>query len=1217
MNFALYKTKPLHLTFIVTVCCLWLGLSTVTQAQAHVTSESQEVVLREGLVIDGIGQYGRSPVHRDVLEALMLSGQWAEPHEGAPLVNADGRTCTWRKISADEQDWFSAQGRGGYLYVRVDSDSERIMLLHMKGNSMAYVNGIPRIGSRYQYKDRGEAWEPHFDYVRLPIVLHKGRNDLLFNRAWRSGGRVKARLLQPTAEVMFNTDDTTLPDLVTGQTLRTHGSVVVINASDRIQRDLALTVAWPDRPTTLIKLPVIQPCTVRKVAFPLQCEAPAPEQTGTQSIQLAVFHENNGPFTPLDQCVLNLDLRQPDEAYKRTFVSDIDGSVQYYAVNPVTPLPGDTSPAALVLSVHGAGVEAINQARSYASKNWCNVVSPTNRRPYGFDWEDWGRLDALEVLDDAKASLGFDPERVYLTGHSMGGHGAWILGSTYPDRFAAIGPSAGWLSFWSYRGAKKASDPSPIEALLGRAESAGDTMTLVKNLPARGIYILHGGADDNVRPDQSRMMIEHLETFHHDFIYHEEPNQGHWWDLSDEPGSDCVDWAPMFDFFARHSLPPDKTVRQVDFVTVNPGISAWCHWAGIEDQIEPLELSSLRIRLDPGQRRFVGTTQNVARLCLKLDTLPGTAPLTVTLDNQTLTDIPYPTKDRSIRLTQIDGQWCLAEKAAPRLKGPYRYGPFKAAFNHHMIFVYGTQGNPEENQWAQTKARFDAEQWWYQGNGNVDVMADVDFDPDEKSDCGVILYGHATTNLAWEPLLGSSPVQVIPGTVIIGQRKVQGDNLACLFLRPRPGNDNACVAAVSGTGSAGMQLTSRLQYIFAGCNYPDCIVIGPEMLTKGADGIRVAGLFGSDWGVESGHFAWSKPIQADSEETASQDLPAYIGPDPRPFVMPRHYVCQKTSDPISVDGKLDEPSWQQAAWTEPFVDIEGCMRPVVPKLTTRAKMLWDDQYFYIGAQLEEPHVWGTITERNAVIFHDNDFEVFIDPDGDNHHYVEFEMNALNTVWNLVMDKPYKNGGSATNIDMPGQQSGVYVQGTLNEPSDEDRYWSVEIAFPFQALAERTNIAFAPQKHPQWRINFSRVQWGHKVMDGGYQRVPSKTERTDTWHEDNWVWSPQGVVNMHRPETWGIVQFSESPVGTAFTPYKDPTMEARYLLHHILYRQEQYKQRRGHYAATLAQLDLESLSDQSITLQTSKQGWQAKIALNSNEALQQLLTLRQDGKIEVE
>ena len=113
-------------------------------------------------------------------------------------------------------------------------------------------------------------------------------------------------------------------------------------------------------------------------------------------------------------------------------------------------------------------------------------------------------------------------------------------------------------------------------------------------------------------------------------------------------------------------------------------------------------------------------------------------------------------------------------------------------------------------------------------------------------------------------------------------------------------------------------------------------------------------------------------------------------------------------------------------------------------------MLWDNQFLYVYAQLQEPHVWGTLTKKNSIIFHDNDFEVFIDPESSGENYYEFEMNALNTIWELTLVKRYTKGGPAIlGTNLPGLMSAVRIDGSLNDPSDIDRSWSVEIAFPFK------------------------------------------------------------------------------------------------------------------------------------------------------------------------
>lgn len=231
----------------------------------------------------------------------------------------------------------------------------------------------------------------------------------------------------------------------------------------------------------------------------------------------------------------------------------------------------------------------------------------------------------------------------------------------------------------------------------------------------------------------------------------------------------------------------------------------------------------------------------------------------------------------------------------------------------------------------------------------------------------------------------------------------------------------------------------------------------------------------------------------------------------------QQYQAIKISKPLKIDGKLDDAAWARAPWTQNFIDIEGQTKPI-PRFRTRAKMLWDDTYLYIAAEMEEPNLWATYDRHDMVIFHEHDFEVFLDPDGDTLHYFEFEMNALNTGWDLYLPKPYNKGGKADNgWEMPGLKTAVHLKGTLNNPADKDEGWTLEIAMPWTAFNRGPRPAVAPKPGEQWRINFSRVEWQIDVVDGKYQKRKGLKE-------DNWVWSPQGVINMHVPEKWGRVNF---------------------------------------------------------------------------------------------
>jgi len=335
-----------------------------------------------------------------------------------------------------------------------------------------------------------------------------------------------------------------------------------------------------------------------------------------------------------------------------------------------------------------------------------------------------------------------------------------------------------------------------------------------------------------------------------------------------------------------------------------------------------------------------------------------------------------------------------------------------------------------------------------------------------------------------------------------------------------------------------------------------------------------------------------------------------LRPPPVQYVPPKGYVCYRATTPVKIDGRLDKPVWQAAPWSDSFVDIEGDAKPR-PRFRTRVKMLWDDNYFYIGAELEEPHVWATLTEHDSVIFNDNDFEVFIDPNGDNHEYYEFEINALNTGWDLLLPRPYKDGGRAVNSwEIPGLKTGVHVDGTLNDSRDTDRGSTVEIAFPWKVLGELAERPSPPHDGDQWRVNFSRVEWQVSVSDGKYRKLPGK-------REDNWVWSPQGVVDMHRPETWGYVQFSTAKMGEAsFQP--DPAGPAKHLLHRIYYAQRHYHAAHGSFAKSLQKLRLEPGGNECLTappkIETTENGFEATVETAPRGKAKERWHIRQDSKI---
>jgi hypothetical protein len=233
------------------------------------------------------------------------------------------------------------------------------------------------------------------------------------------------------------------------------------------------------------------------------------------------------------------------------------------------------------------------------------------------------------------------------------------------------------------------------------------------------------------------------------------------------------------------------------------------------------------------------------------------------------------------------------------------------------------------------------------------------------------------------------------------------------------------------------------------------------------------------------------------------------------------YNALMVKRPIKVDGKLNEDSWKQAVLISDFEDIEGASKPK-PSFSTSVKMMWDSQYLYIGAVLEEPHLWGTLKKHDDIIYRDHDFEVFIDPMGDGEQYFEIEINVLGTIMDLFMNKPYKKGGT---FDMEwntnGMLSKIIANGTINDNTDIDSGWTVEMAIPFTAIS-RNNRTASPSSTNPWRINFSRVQWTLEPDGKSYRKKLNENKRPISEH--NWVWNPTGVIDMHVPVKWGYLYF---------------------------------------------------------------------------------------------
>lgn len=388
----------------------------------------------EGLVVGPCHQYGREAIYKDQLTYQLINKTFVLPAEGKTfLIDAQGKELKWQRVAADTAKRFRhAALSNGYLYLTYTAPKETTALLQVAGHAGLYFNGVPRGGDANQY-----------GYMYSPVKLKKGLNEVLVRVGM--GGRfqgVKANLIFPDKNILLSTPDITLPHIVLTENVQpVWGGIVLFNLTGKPSANLRLRAVIQGKEMTT-DVPVVTALNSRKVGFKM--DASAVLQKGEVVCELTLLQNDK----VIDQKTITLQAVLPNEHYSNTFISAIDGSVQYFGVAPQKGGQKDT--AALFLSVHGAGVEAIGQARAYKSKDWGTLVAPTNRRPRGFNWEDWGRIDALEVLEVAKKKFNPNPQRIYLTGHSMGGHGSWYLGATYPGKWAGVAPCAGYPTLMGY-----------------------------------------------------------------------------------------------------------------------------------------------------------------------------------------------------------------------------------------------------------------------------------------------------------------------------------------------------------------------------------------------------------------------------------------------------------------------------------------------------------------------------------------------------------------------------------------------------------------------------------------------------------------------------------------------------------------------------------------------------------------------------------------------
>ncbi|RKR12060.1 prolyl oligopeptidase family protein [Flavobacterium sp. 90] len=817
------KMKKGFLIFLIA-----LGVNSIAQTKA--TGNVVEYFGKEKITTTAEGNVLYSftngyTLASDKRTGTLFNGQDAVAWQYAvgKFVNPNKQKGDWLPIEVDSVGVFSRKEmKSAFLFTEYNSQKEQIALLETTGGTRTYINGLPHEGDHYD-----------FGYTLIPFKLRKGLNEFIYTKG--RFGHVKSKIIIPSKSIQFTKRDLTLPDIINGEKDEKWASIRIINATEKALRNLVITTKLSSGETAKYATDAIMPLFVRKVKF----KVPAAKEDFTGELKMEItLTDKSGKV--IDKSEITIQQRSATVHHERTFLSKIDNSVQYYSVAPAL----ESGPKALILSVHGASVEARNQARAYKQKDWATIVAATNRRPFGFNWEDWGRIDALEVLAEAKKVFNTIPAQTYLTGHSMGGHGTWFLGTTYPDKFAAIAPCASYPDISTYGSDKGDEMHDMFKAFepIKRSANSGRVKSIIQNLKQSGVYILHGDADSTVPISQVREMRQILGTFHPNFCYYEYPGGEHWY------GDHSVDWFPIFEFFKRQTIPTNKEVKAVDFHTATPAVSSTDYWLKLQQQIYPFEFSNINAKIDKGQITI--KTENVAIMELDLVSLDLKGEITININDQTL----KTTADKKAILALKDKKWFFINEINTAEKYAERQGGFKFAFDNNVVFVYATGGSAWEREWYLNRARFDAETFYYRGNGSIDVISDKEFSLEKYKDRNVILYGNASNNSAWKLLLKNSPIQIDNQQINIGGKALKGDDLAAYFVVPRNDSKTAMVGVVAGTSEKGMKATWANNYISGITGFPDVMIFKADLLLNGLPNMKVSGFFDNEWSAKTLEF---------------------------------------------------------------------------------------------------------------------------------------------------------------------------------------------------------------------------------------------------------------------------------------------------------------------------------------------------------------------------
>jgi dienelactone hydrolase len=832
----------------------------------------------------GTREYTADPLQSPVWGGIFALALGA--NQSFPSDWADGGSVTWSQATSDadgnvnipfssvrwsfNEQQVGAVG-GSFQAWAVGSfvvNSSITLLAQFQGVREVYLDSRAGrfIGDIY---GTGNVW--------VPLALTPGAHTFYVRVMGAEGGGFRC-LLQPAAggaQGLMALEDDQSTDLVNGTLASPWVSVVLLNVDPTLTVNVTRVTLMGASPFFDADVAIVAPSSAALPLLPRQAQPlvlrlnqtqPVPVAQSTFTLQLAIFTSRSPAANPL---LRNVTLNQrlfPSQAYKFTFL-DFDGSLQYCTVLPPAAPCGPT-PCSILFSTHGAGVPADEMqdpawAGAYQAQSGAFILLPTNRRPFGFDWQWAGLRNALAALQNfadalpgvpaaQRAQYMVNPQRLLFGGHSMGGHGCWLLSTHFADWALGAAPAAGWIDYELYQPYFTRVGYDHIDPFLrGVVEAAMahyDTALHISNLLGVDVLARMGGDDDNVPPFHMRRMARLQIEQGGRATVSEVPGQGHWFD-------GVVDDAVMQSFYDTHLYAPKPALPEnFTFTCVNPAVCGSRGGIALLQSHYTARLARVHVVRSVGLSWQL-RTENARRLqFLAVDGLP--TPATVQIDG----GAPLPvTPTASFCQSAPRTVWAPCTDAptyAASQRSPATYGPVEMVLLQQLCVVIGT-GTDSARAAHTSAAMWLSQNWLYQGRGRLSILTDAEFNaaaPAALPCSNAILLGGPVVNSATQRLFANAslPLSFSGTSFSVGGRNFTEPAQGVLALLPFAGGASspALMAVAAGVDEAGFSNAFNLVPLRSGETTPDWAVTGEASGWLGEGALLAAGFWDALWNFD-------------------------------------------------------------------------------------------------------------------------------------------------------------------------------------------------------------------------------------------------------------------------------------------------------------------------------------------------------------------------------